>query len=94
MWRSSTMFSTLSTYDVNHTAIAFLSNMIENANGSDVSAVRDELIQLLDQQIELVEAIHEDIWEEAQEYTDIIWECEAKVNLDDPEGNFKNIPVR
>ena len=39
--RSSTMFSTLSTYDMNHTAIAFLSNIIENANGSDVSAVRD-----------------------------------------------------
>ena len=64
------MITAASMYEANHNAIEFLSKMIENANGRDVSAAGDELIKLLDEQIELVKVGYEETWEVAQESTE------------------------
>ena len=79
----------LSTFNVNHTTIAFLSNMIENVNRRNVSAARIELSLLLPQQIELVKTIEEKTWEESEEYAGIVWELEEKFNRDECEENFQ-----
>ena len=74
---TSKTMNTLSTYDVNQAAIAFLSNMIENANGREVSATCDEL---LDQHIQLVKSLknmQKNSWQEAEKYADIIYQFEA-----------------
>ena len=71
---TSKTMNTLSTYNVNKTTINFLSNMIENANGRNMSAARNELILLLQQQIQLVKALEDKTWEEAVEQRAIVWE--------------------
>ena len=73
---TSQTMNTLNTYNVNQTAIAFLSNMIENSTGHNIWAASNELIDLLDQQIQLVETMKENSWQEAEKYVDIIYEFE------------------
>ena len=50
--------------------IAFLSTMIENANGRDVSGPRDELIKLLDEQIALAEKLCAESLEKVEEWSE------------------------
>ena len=79
MSSTNTIIAALSTYEVNHNAIVFLSQMVENTNGQDVSAARVELIELFDLQIELVEAKYEETWTLAQESTDTALEAKAEI---------------
>ena len=81
--------NTLSTYYVNHTTIASLSVMIVNANGRDISAARNELIQFLHQQIELVKVMEEKTWEDAEKYNDILWKLDDKFYRDECNENFE-----
>ena len=81
--------NTLSTYDVNSAAIDFLSNMIENANGSNMSAARDELILLLPQQIQLVRALEDKTWEEAVKQREIVCELDDELHRDECNETFQ-----
>ena len=42
------MIAAFSIYEVNHRAIVFLSRLMENTNGQDITAARVELIEILD----------------------------------------------
>ena len=77
------------TYYVNQAAINFLSKMIENANGRNMSAARDELILLLPQQIELVKALEEKTWKEAVKQREIVIELDDKLFRDECNETFQ-----
>ena len=79
----------LSPYDVNSAAIDFLSKMIENANGRNMSAARNELILLLLQQIQLVEALEDKTWDEAAEQRKIVWELDDEFYRDQCNETFQ-----
>ena len=86
---TSKTMNTLSTYDVNQAATVFLSNMIENANGRNMSAARNELFLLLPQQIQLVKALDDKTWEEAVEQRAIVCELDDEFYRDECNETFQ-----